>query len=133
MAVELTRNGIELGIITKDPEAALKFYRDTLGLAFERKWDMPNGNTMYRLHCGDCIIKVVHPKSPPPAEAPSGGIDGATGYRYWTMHMSNMADVLEDVKNGGYTIVVPPLEIAPGVEISIVEDPDGNWVEFVSS
>lgn len=38
----------------------------------------------------------------------------------------------ELTKNGGYNIVVPATEIAPGVEIAIVEDPDGNWVEFVA-
>lgn len=131
MAVELKKNGIELGIVTRDPEAALKFYRDTLGLALEMKWDMPGGNTMWRLQCGDCIIKLVQPKTPPPAQAPSGGIDGATGYRYWTLHISNMAEVLGEVRDSGYTVVVPATEIVPGVNIAIVEDPDGNWVELV--
>lgn len=131
MAVELKKNGIEVGIVTEDPEALLKFYRDTLGFVFEMKWDVPGGNTMYRLKCGDCIIKIVQPKNPPPAKAPPGGIDAATGYRYWTIHISNMDSALEDVRNGGYTVVVPAMEIAPGVKIAIVEDPDGNWVEFV--
>ena len=31
----------------------------------------------------------------------------------------------------GRTVVVKPREIRPGVRISIVEDPDGNWVEFL--
>ena len=31
----------------------------------------------------------------------------------------------------GATIVVPEREVRPGVTIAIVEDPDGNWVEFV--
>ena len=131
MGVELKRNGIEVGIVTQNPEAMLAFYRDTLGFVFETKWDMPGGNTMYRLKWGDCIVKLVKPKDPPPAEAPSGGIDGATGYRYWTIHISNMDSALEDVRKGGYTIAVPAVEIMPGVRIAMVEDPDGNWVEFV--
>jgi hypothetical protein len=28
-------------------------------------------------------------------------------------------------------IAVPESEIRPGVRIGMVEDPDGNWVEFV--
>jgi hypothetical protein len=27
---------------------------------------------------------------------------------------------------------VPITEIRPGIEIAIVEDPDGNWVEFLA-
>ncbi len=132
MAAELTKNSIELGIVTTNPEAGLKFYRDTLGFALQVKWDMPSGDTMYRLQCGDCIIKLVEPKNAPRAQSPPGGIQGATGYRYWTIHISNLPGLLDECKNGGYTIVVPATEIAPGVEIAIVEDPDGNWVEFVA-
>lgn len=132
MAVELTSNAIELGIITMDHEAALKFYQDTLGLPFEREWQTPDGSTMYRLKCGDCIIKIVRPKEAPPAQAPTGGIRGATGYRYWTMRISNMDSVMEDVRNAGYNVPVPPMDIGGGVKIAMVEDPDGNWVELVS-
>jgi predicted enzyme related to lactoylglutathione lyase len=28
-------------------------------------------------------------------------------------------------------VAVPPLEIQAGVRIAMVEDPDGNWVEFL--
>ena len=30
-------------------------------------------------------------------------------------------------------VVVAPRELRPGISISIVEDPDGNWVEFLQS
>ena len=32
MGVQLTKDSIDLGIVVRDAEAALKFYRDTLGL-----------------------------------------------------------------------------------------------------
>ena len=32
---------------------------------------------------------------------------------------------------GGAKVVVPPRAIREGISISIVEDPDGNWVEFL--
>ena len=41
MGLELTKNSIDLGIVTQDAEAALKFYRDTLGFTHEGNWDMP--------------------------------------------------------------------------------------------
>ncbi len=132
MAVQLTKNSIDLGIITLDPEASLKFYRDTLGFSYEGKWDMPGGDTMHRLLCGESMIKLVHPKKTPPAEAPPGGIPGATGYRYWTISISNITEVLKACQDGGYKIVFPETQIAPGAKIAIVEDPDGNWVEFLN-
>ncbi len=131
MPVKLKTNGLELGIVTRDPEAALTFYRDTLGLTLEAKYDLPGGTTLWMLKCGDSIIKINQPETPPPVQAPPGGIGGATGYRYCTLHISNMAEVLEEVREAGYTIAMPMTEIAPGITIAMVEDPDGNWVEFV--
>ncbi len=131
MAVNLTKNSIELGIITLNPDDMLKFYRDTLGFALEATLDMPSGDTMYRLKCGDCIIKVVNPKNQPAAQAAPGGIPGATGYRYWTIYISDLSDAVEEIRSAGYTVVLPATDLFPGVQIAIVEDPDRNWVEFV--
>ena len=30
-------------------------------------------------------------------------------------------------------VVIPIREVRPGVTIGMVEDPDGNWVEFVEN
>lgn len=133
MGVELTKNSIDLGIITKDAESSLKFYRDTLGFEPAGEMPMPMGGTMYRLMCGESMIKVVQLDKDPPGAAPPGGIQGGTGYRYWTISVSNISDLLEACGSGGYKVVVPETEIAPGIKIGIVEDPDGNWVEFLST
>jgi catechol 2,3-dioxygenase-like lactoylglutathione lyase family enzyme len=132
MPVRLTKNAIDLGIVVKDGPAALAFYRDLLG--FEHEGDMPmpgGGGTMHRLKCGDSLIKLVVPAKAPPAVAPPGGIPGATGYRYWTISVSNISDVVAGCREAGRNVVVPEREIRPGVHIAIVEDPDGNWVEFL--
>ena len=133
MGVELTKNSIDLGIVTKNGEAALKFYRDTLGFTHEGDMPMPGGGTMHRLLCGESLIKIVELDKAPPAEAAPGGIRTATGYRYWTISVSNMTDVLKACEEGGYKIAVPETEIRPGVKIAMVEDPDGNWVELLST
>ncbi len=134
MGVALTKDSIDLGIVTRDAEAALKFYRDTLGLELVGEMPMPGTGTMYRLMCGTSLIKVVAlDKEPKGGAAAPGGIRGATGYRYWTMSVSNLAEMLEACAAGGYKVVVPETEIRPGVKIGMVEDPDGNWVEFLST
>ena len=132
MGVALTRDSIDLGIVTTDGQRALAFYRDTLG--FEHVGDMPmpgGGGTMHRLLCGTSLIKVVALATEPPATAPPGGIQGATGYRYWTISVSNLEELLEACGSAGYKVRIPATEIAPGIRIGMVEDPDGNWVEFL--
>lgn len=133
MGAELTKSAIDLGIVTNDGPAALKFYRDTLGFRHEADTPFPMGGTMHRLWCGDSLIKVVVPDEAPQQRPAGGGIAGATGYRYWTISVSNLTDLVEACHAGGYRVRVEPREIRSGVTIAIVEDPDGNWVEFLQS
>lgn len=134
MGVQLTKDSIDLGIVVSDADRSLAFYRDTLGFVDAGSNPMPGGGgTMYRLMCGTSLIKLVHPASPPPAKAAPGGIPGAYGYRYWTITVSNLAEITDACAAAGAKVVVPAREIRPGISISIVEDPDGNWVEFLQA
>jgi catechol 2,3-dioxygenase-like lactoylglutathione lyase family enzyme len=131
MAVQLTKDAIDLGIVTTNPEKMLEFYRDVLG--FEDGGEMPMpGGAMHRLQCGSSTIKLVAPRKTPPGTAPPGGIQGATGYRYWTISVSNIPELVAACEAAGHNVVVPVTEIREGVTIAIVEDPDGNWVEFLT-
>ena len=60
------------------------------------------------------------------------GSCSATGYRYWTITVSNMGDVVSACAAAGAKVVMTAREIRPGVKIAIVADPDGNWVEFLT-
>jgi glyoxylase I family protein len=132
MGVKTTKDSIDLGIVTNDAAAAVGFYRDVLG--FEDLGEMPMpGGTMHRLMCGTSAIKIVSPRKPPPAAAPPGGIQGATGYRYWTISVNNLEEVVADCEAAGRNMVVPITDLRPGIRIAIVEDPDGNWVEFLDA
>ena len=79
MGVQLAKNAIDLGIVIRDSEASLKFYRDTLG--FEHVADIPmplgGGGTMHRLNCGDTLVKLVKFDNVPEAANPPGGIAAA--------------------------------------------------------
>lgn len=133
MGVQLTKAGIDLGIVTSNGEAALAFYRDTLGFRQEPDTPFPGGGTMHRLWCGDSLIKVVVPDNAPSQRAAGGGIPAATGYRYWTISVSNLSEMVQACRDGGYRVRVDATEVRPGVTIAIVEDPDGNWVEFLQT
>ncbi len=131
MAVNLTKDSIDLGIVVTDIEASLRFYGEVLGFEKAGEMPLPGGGTMHRMLCGTSVIKLLDPARTPPAVAPPGGIAGATGYRYWTMTVSNLAEVVATCSEAGARIAIPVTELRPGITIAIVEDPDGNWVEFV--
>ena len=132
MAMQITKAAIDLGIITTNGAAMLAFYRDVLGLKAVGEMPMPGGvGLMHRLMCGDSLIKLVVLPSVPAAAAP-GGIQGAAGYRYWTITISNLADTLAACQAAGAKLVMGEKEIRPGIRIAIVADPDGNWVEFLT-
>jgi glyoxylase I family protein len=79
------------------------------------------------------MIKLVNFERGHKAENPGGGIVGANGYRYWTISVSNLDEIAAKCEAAGYKIAVPVTTIRPGTAIAMVEDPDGNWVEFLAS
>ncbi|MEZ0139808.1 MAG: VOC family protein [Candidatus Reddybacter sp.] len=133
MPIAITKDSIDLGLITKDASALVSFYRDTLGLELEGEMQMPGGGQMTRLKCGTTTLKIVVNGREPKAVAPPGGIRGATGFRYFTISVSNLVAVTQECEAAGYKVPVPPTKIRPGVSISMIEDPDGNWVELLQA
>ena len=133
MSQGIQKPAIDIGIITNNLEAMLEFYRDTLGLELEAVIDMPGGGVMNRFKVGDSIVKVIETEPKPEATAPPGGIRGATGYRYWTLHVNDLPAAVAAVEAAGNKVVVPEKTIRPGVTIAIVADPDGNWVELLNN
>jgi catechol 2,3-dioxygenase-like lactoylglutathione lyase family enzyme len=135
MGVKVAKDAIDLGIVTTNGEAMLAFYRDVLG--FEHEGDIAMEHVgikvMHRLWFGKSLIKLVVPVKDPGVPAAPGGIQGGTGYRYWTMTIHNLDEVLSAVHAAGRKIVRPRTEVRPGVVIGMVEDPDGNWVEFIQA
>jgi catechol 2,3-dioxygenase-like lactoylglutathione lyase family enzyme len=132
MALQLTKDSIDLGLVVRDADAALAFYRDVLGLEDLGERAMPGG-TMRRLGCGTSVLKLVTLDKTPEAAAPPGGIRGGTGYRYWTISVSNIDEVVAACEAAGRPIAVPVTELGPGITIAIIEDPDGNWVELLKA
>lgn len=133
MSDGIQKPAIDLGIITNNLEAMLSFYRDTLGLELEATIPMPGGGEMNRFKVGESIVKIIETDPKPEVEAPPGGIRGATGYRYWTLHVNDLAAAVAAVNDAGHKVVVPEKTIREGVTIAIVADPDGNWVELLNN
>lgn len=133
MGIDVQKSAIDIGIIAKDIDSMLTFYGESLGLELEAAIPMPGGGTMNRFKVGDSIVKVIELDPAAPAEAPPGGIRGASGYRYWTIHVPNLEEVVSKIDSDGYKVVVPAKVIREGITIAIVADPDGNWVELLQN
>jgi catechol 2,3-dioxygenase-like lactoylglutathione lyase family enzyme len=131
MGISVTKDSIDLGIVVRDADSCLVFYRDVLGLAYLGHQPMPGGASMHRLVCGTSQIKLVTFSTPPQASNPLGGINAASGYRYWTISVPSVADMVAACERAGAPVRVPATEIRPGITIAMVEDPEGNWVEFL--
>jgi catechol 2,3-dioxygenase-like lactoylglutathione lyase family enzyme len=131
MPLELNKSSVDLGIVTINPEPMLAFYRDLLGFRYESAVDLPGGIKIHRLWCGDSLIKIVEQQEAPPAKAPPGGVGGATGYRYFTITIDNLDEMTDACEAAGCNVPVRLVNPRPGDRISMVEDPDGNWVEFL--
>ena len=132
MARTITKAGFDVGLVTKNGDAMLEFYRDVVGLEFEATLALEASGIarMDRLLCNDSVLKLVTPTTDVPA-GPGGGIAGCTGLRYVTITVDDVYAAAADCEAAGAPVVWPPLERRPGVTIAMVEDPDGNWVEFI--
>lgn len=134
ISLDLGQSAIDLGIVVTNSDTALGFYRDLLGMDHEGDIPMPigGGGTMHRLRCGQSMIKLVCFDTTPDARPASGGIPDGTGFRYFTIHLNDIAAMMDRLEASGVAVVVPTTEIRPGVTIGMVNDPDGNIVEFVN-
>lgn len=132
MTIEAGKDSIDIGIVVRDIDAALKFYRDTLGLEYAA--EMPaGGGRMHRLMCGTTVVKLVIHDTLPEESDNIGGPLGGSGIRYWTITIKDLQAMTDKCRNAGYKVAVEPRDVRPGVRISMIEDPEGNWVEFLEN
>jgi glyoxylase I family protein len=127
--VDLRKGSIDIGIVCVDAPAMLAFYRDVLGLEHQGDNPVPHGGTMHRLMAGTTMVKLLALDAPPEARSAPGGIPGATGVRYFTFTVGDLDATVAACQAAGRPLV-QRAEIGPAT-IAIVEDPDGNWVEFL--
>ena len=131
MGIKTTKDSVDLGIVTTNGPAMLAFYRDVLGLTHQGDMPIPGTGLMHRLVCGTSAIKLVVPEKAPANRPAPGGLAGGTGYRYWTISVSNLDDVVAAAQRAGHKVPMPRRKVRAGVEIAMLEDPDGNWVELL--
>ena len=122
---------IDLGLVVRDIEPCLAFYRDVVGLPVLFDFELPGGSHMWQLAVGECVLKLVTHKDTPAAANPPGGSRGGTGLRYFTIGTDDIDAAVAKCEAAGAPIPLPVLQMMPGIRIAMVEDPEGNVLEFL--
>jgi catechol 2,3-dioxygenase-like lactoylglutathione lyase family enzyme len=131
MAVQLKTPSLDLGIVTDNGEAMVAFYEQTLGFPCFEEIPLPNIGVLKKLAVGDSVIKIMLVDQTPALPACRDGIQGAVGYRYCAVHVSNLEQIVASCKKAGHKITIDTRVQRPGCRIAVVEDPDGNNIEFI--
>ncbi|GJF03341.1 VOC family protein [Pseudonocardia sp. D17] len=107
-----------------DPDAALRFYRDVLGLAVYREFP---GGTMFFL--GNGLLEVSAHAAEPGAEGATPDAEGA-GLRLW-LQVRDLAATHTGLADRGVRVLREPRREPWGLDEMWIADPDGTRIVIV--
>ena len=113
----ISQIGVTMGVRSLDEHR--RFYGDILGFA-EQAW---KGGSSFRL--GDSLLLLE--------EDPTATIDPvrqAVGWRYITLQIADIDAVHDDLRSKGVREGFAPVTLGDVARISMILDPDGNWIEL---
>jgi catechol 2,3-dioxygenase-like lactoylglutathione lyase family enzyme len=123
---------LQVGIVPRDLERSMAFYRDTLGLEYLGGRRVIEGRTLHMFSVAGGILKLIEfaagAPEPTSGAAPGAFYDGY-GLRWITMPVDDLDAIAQ--RCHGRPWQMPITELRPGLRVAIVEDPDGIAVEFV--
>jgi len=129
--MKITGSAADIGVYTRDIDAMLAFYCETLGWKKAGEVTFPGGRVQHRIEIGGSLLKLMQfAEGDTPPAAPPGRM-AQTGIRYFTLQVQDLESVARELEGKGVTLVVPPREARPGVWILMVEDPEGNTIELL--
>lgn len=126
--IKPAKDAMDLGVLVNDIGKSLEFYHNLLGLEFINETTVWYGK-IHRLRYGNSDLKLVAPLEIPPKGAM--GLEKQLGYRYITLMVENLDEICDVLKKNDVKFALEKTQIRPGVEFAMVEDPDGNIVEFL--
>ena len=96
-----------------------RFYGDVLGFA-EQPWP---GGAAFRL--GDSLVLLEEDRA-----ATIDPVRQARGWRYITLQITDIDAVHEELRSKGVREGLAPVTLGEVARISMILDPDGNWIEL---
>ena len=115
----IERIGIRLGV--RDVAAHRRFYTEALGLPSGE----PAANGALTFLAGDTVLIVE-----PAADAPHDAAFEGKGWRYITFQVFEVDREHAHVLAHGGREARAPVTLGTTARISMVRDPDGNWIEL---
>lgn len=110
----VTQIGVRIAV--RDLDAHRRFYGDALGLPEETRGAFRAGESL--------ILLERHP------DAPSDAQMQGSGWRYITFQVRKVDVEHASVLVKGGREAMPPTTLGVTARISLVRDPDGNWIEL---
>jgi catechol 2,3-dioxygenase-like lactoylglutathione lyase family enzyme len=112
---------IQIAVVmaVRDLSAHRRFYGDILGFA-EQSW---SGGPAFRL--GDSLVLLRED-----AAATIDPVRQASGWRYITFQVGDIDAVHNELRSKGVREGLAPITLGDVARISMILDPDGNWIEL---
>ncbi|MEX0676570.1 MAG: VOC family protein [Pirellulales bacterium] len=149
---EFARATIDLGVVTSDVDRAVKFYTEAIGfkeiegftvgadfcadagLTDHRKLDI----RVLVLHDGENAtrLKLMEVPGVKIKKADNAFIHSQFGYSYLTIYVADGKGALARLGRAGVKplakgpVPLPP-DLPPGLALTVVRDPDGNFIELI--
>lgn len=117
----IKRIGIRLGV--RDVQAHADFYREALGLSEITPGDLASDARAFL--AGDTVLIVA-----PSADAPDDAAFDGKGWRYITFQVFAVDREHAYVMSHGGREGYAPVTLGTTARVSMVRDPDGNWIEL---
>jgi catechol 2,3-dioxygenase-like lactoylglutathione lyase family enzyme len=113
----VTQIAVVMGVRNVDEHR--RFYGDILGFVEER-W---SGGSAFRL--GDSLVLLEEDRA-----ATVDPVRQARGWRYITLQIADIDGVHEKLRSEGVREGLAPVTLGDVARISMILDPDGNWIEL---
>jgi catechol 2,3-dioxygenase-like lactoylglutathione lyase family enzyme len=149
---EFSSATIDLGVVTSDVAKSVKFYTEAIGFKelkgfsvgaeYAKEVGLTDGHKLdiRVLALGDektaTKLKLMSLPGVTSQRKDQQFIHSTLGYSYLTIHITDTTEALERLKKAGVKPIAKsplpvPKDIAEGIFLTIVRDPDGNFVELV--
>jgi glyoxylase I family protein len=127
--MQLSKQELDVGVATRDVDAAVSFYRDVLGFEALPRVSMGEVGNMAPLRVGNHVIKLYAFSRAP--EQVEGGTDKANGIRLLAFILDDLDAVLARFDAAGLTFSKLELPDSSPLRVAFARDADGNALELV--
>lgn len=131
------------GVVVRDREAAIQFYRDMLGLSVEREYERTGAGIeavvgLKRAHLRSAMMKapdgfrleLIEYVCPSPTDQATSARN-AIAASHVAFRVTGIQGLFLQLAAAGVRHLSPPVELTPGRLVCYLCDPDGNWIELI--